>query len=362
MKEKAVYDNVAALMGFSFHQGHEQSIPAETKGNLFLPNHSSQEQHPATENRWKAVLGSEAWRDFRRSRRRILRGTEGHSSVATEPSLAKETSKEFTVTHDGDGDALIKRDSALDELKTKSITETSLANERRKSGVSLAQRLLSEKKERRSVSFNDCDPPLTNIRRGSSLCSTINAPSLTSLKASETVILIDEVESLERLFDKQEDEIDELEDELARSKTKNRKLKLDFEKKQQAYRHLEEQFSKLKIELARSREGESDLQLEMSRLILVRDLENINMINVFNNLYLDAKALEKENENMLEKLQSVEKTTEEEETKLLRVLDEVIALKRERAQRFYSCNRSTADDSIMFSSFLDVSDEDRGYI
>lgn len=113
----------------------------------------------------------------------MLRGTEGHFSVvATESSLVKETSKELMVTHDDDGDgdgdghALMKRDSDLDELKTESLTEKLLADECGNSGVSFAQRLPSEKKERRSVSFNDSDPPLTNIRRSSSLCSTINGP------------------------------------------------------------------------------------------------------------------------------------------------------------------------------------------
>lgn len=80
---------------------------------------------------------------------------------------------------------------------------------------------------------------------------------------------------------------------------------------------LEEQHSKLKVELVHSQEGESNLQLKISTLTFARDLEIMNMTNVFNNLHLHAKALEKENKIMLEKLQTVEKNTEEEETKLL---------------------------------------------
>jgi len=376
MKEKAAYEAVAALMGFALERGHEELlIEEEIHDHVLSTNPSSQDNAEAAGNHWKAIPGSEAWRDFRRSRRRMLRGSlsEGRLSITEEPFFAKKTFKDII-----DIDTFTKADLPMNEVKSKTIPEnTSIDNENPKSGASLAERLPDKIL---SVKFSDTDeyasttnflqtgiddvPQLPILRETSSSFKDF-VPSPTTLRqtssAFDAAFLTGEIESLELLFDQQEDEIDELEDELARSKKKSRTLLDDLDKKGRARSHLENELSMRKVDLANSQEGESDLQLEMSRLVMVRDLENINMINAFNNLYLDVNALENDNATVMEKFEHVKKRTTEKETELLHALNQVIELKRERAQESFSRPRLPADHSITFSYDLKLSVEDTQY-
>lgn len=255
-KETAMYDSVAKLMGIEYAEKLNSTPPS-----LDRKSFKSQDGN----NLWRPILGSAAWRDYRRSRRRLLRG----SMIEKNPIAAEEVKIDQTN---------LNRLESLPEDNFMELTEVP------KSGLSTYT----------SSAAND--PP--------------------SLLSRESSFLITEIEMLERLLDKQEDELDELEEELSRCQEKNGVLKDDLAKKRAALSQLEDKYAKLKVELADSKANEHNLQLELSQKAMVRDLEVINLTNEFNQLVVYMKRLEKERESALQQISLIEKGSNTNEAEL----------------------------------------------
>jgi len=246
MKAKSMYDSVAKLMGFVYVE----------RRKVFKPQGNTIE--------WRPISGSAAWRDFRRSRRRLLR-----KSIGAEEAKISQKKLLESLPEDEDMD-----------LEGLPRNELSLL-------------------------------PPTLLRRESSF-------------------LITEIEMLELLLDKQEDELDELEEELLRCQNKNRTLNDDLAKKRAALSRLEDKYAKLKVELADSKANEHNLQLELSQKAMVRDLEVINLTNEFNQLVVYMKKLEKERECALQHISCIEKGSSKTEAELPNSRNKMAFLKRNR--------------------------------
>jgi len=102
----------------------------------------------------------------------------------------------------------------------------------------------------------------------------------------------------------------------------------------------------LKIDIANSQYNESELQLDVSQLVMVRDLEILNLTNEFNQLSVKMKRLEKVSGTMDEKIEDVDKSTKQNETKLSHALEELAKLKRGHNQHL-EYEISSSDESSL---------------
>jgi len=311
---------------------------------------------PQTGGRWKALMESSAWRNYRRNRRKILR--EGCKSMDDDDAYRqiRKNALSVRVKEEGKNEtdiaekAVNKWMSIIDQTKllSKNLLDSSNASN---DGTALSQRTPKEN----AKDLNNSDKtsssgeklPEENRAENSSNSSAPPKPPVQQNNAnSESSHLFGEVEALECLLGEQEDEIDEIEDELTRCKKKNQALSDDFSNKQSSLSHLENKYAKLKIDIANSQYNESELQLDVSQLVMVRDLEILNLTNEFNQLSVKMKRLEKVSGTMDEKIEDVDKSTEKNETKLSHALEELAKLKRGRNQHL-EYEISSSDESSL---------------
>jgi chromosome segregation ATPase len=112
----------------------------------------------------------------------------------------------------------------------------------------------------------------------------------------QSVYLVAEIEALEDLLDEEERQLEDLQDEVDRCKKKNCELINDCRAKRHRINRLEEEYGELKVVLAESRANEDNLELQLSRLVMERDLQVLNLTNDYNQLYCALRQAQRENE------------------------------------------------------------------
>lgn len=115
-----------------------------------------------------------------------------------------------------------------------------------------------------------------------------------------------EIAELEAMLDDCEVEIDMLDGQLRKYRHKNRELSDAFQKKRRALIKLEERYAYLKVEIARARSVEDDLEIQLSQMVMERDLQVINLTNDINQLSVDHTRLKQTHRFVCKDLMKVE--------------------------------------------------------
>jgi len=183
---------------------------------------------PQTGGRWKALMESSAWRNYRRNRRKLLR--EGCKSMDDDDAYRqiRKNALSVRVKEEGKNEtdiaekAVNKWMSIIDQTKllSKNLLDSSNASN---DGTALSQRTPKEN----AKDLNDSDKTSSSGEKLTEENRAENSPNSSAPPKppvqrnnanSESSHLFGEVEALECLLGEQEDEIDEIEDELTRCK------------------------------------------------------------------------------------------------------------------------------------------------
>jgi len=372
-------------------------------------------------SRWKANVGSASWRNFRQSRRMVLRvkskrqlpsdhvattnkkeitnsnkiflrsqrllidlGEEDDESTATETTCSTENPKReklikkklntdcFPETMNEEDPASQKKDICHDR-RIRKKDDSSESND--DSNKKVQDRIQNEKQSLKieGKPFDKDTSPSIDHNDSISNISQYDDSEESHKRAYDA--LITEVKLLERYLNEQEDEITDLEAELEDSYEENEKLSGELEKKRQRFHCLEEKYLESKTELADARADEDDLNFEFTKITSSRDVESLNINNDIDQMWLRVKKMEQENKYYLKQLQKAEQTAQQKERRLSNTLAETDLWKkgavRKGRQRIKE-ERNTSnhglkqleilskkiDDGNEIDIFLDLNDDD----
>jgi len=354
-------------------------------------------------SRWKANVGSASWRNFRQSRRMVLRskskrqlpsdhvattnkkettnnnkiflrsqrllidlGEDDDESTATETTCSTENPKReklikkklnidhFPETMNEEDPASQKNDICHDRRirkKDDSSESNDDSNKKVQDGIHNEKQSLKIEGE---PSDKDTSPSIDHSDSISNI-SQYDDPEESRQRAYDAIIA--EIKLLERYLNEQEDEITDFEAELEKSYEENEELSGELEKKRQRFHRLEDKYLEFKTVLADARADEDDLNFEFVKTTSSRNIESLNLNNDIDQMRLRVKKMEQENKYYLKQLEKAERTTQQKERRLSSTFSEIDLWKKGAVRKRRQRVKEERDTSIHRQKQLEILDK-----